>query len=99
MTYEYMLVVAGLNWVLCTALGWACLCRLNAMGRRTRPLYRVAYTALLAASTASGFAPVLWREWPGLSQVAVAAAALLVLLTSSPRWSLGAPDYTHREPT
>ncbi|RMX06702.1 hypothetical protein D8I35_09380 [Corticibacter populi] len=76
-----------LHWAICSAIGWACLCRLNS---RTCQVYRrprARYTLLLAGSFASGLQPMLFGTSPGLAETLLASAVLGSLLINLPRWT------------
>lgn len=91
---EARVALAFVNFALCTAIGWSCLCRIASMSRETTCChYRAVYVLLVVAASASGFAPVLFREWPGPGQIVLALACLSYLAASSRRWRGGPPDY------
>jgi hypothetical protein len=94
---EARVALAGLNFVLCTGIGWSCLCRIAGMSRDTTCChYRALYVLLAVAATASGFAPVLFREWPGPGQVLFSLAFLSYLAAGASRWRSGPPEYARR---
>lgn len=94
---ETRVAFAGLNLALCTGIGWACLCRIASMSRETTCChYRALYVLLAVAATASGFAPLLFREWPGPGQCLVSIAFLSYLAAGSSRWKGGPPEYARR---
>lgn len=93
-TLETRAALALVNFALCSGIGWSCLCRMAGMSRETTCChYRALYVLMLVAASASGFAPVLFREWPGPGQVVLALACLSYLAASSRRWRGGPPDY------
>lgn len=97
--WDTTLLLALANLVLCSAVGWTCLCRLSQMSATTtRRAYRGKYAVLVAAATASGFAPALFGEWPGAADLVMSAAVLLHLVAGRSAWLGGVPDYalTHR---
>jgi hypothetical protein len=94
---NYLLALA--NFVVCGVALWSCLCRLNATSAgRVRMTVRIEYTVLLAGSVASGFSPILFNEWPGISQVLLGSAVLMMLLAEAHRWRDGAPPDVLSQP-
>lgn len=93
------LMLATLQFALCTAIGVACLCRINLMrGKDTLLFYRFAYSAMLGVATACGFSPLLLHEWPNRSSVLMSAGVLIVVCAGLKNWRGGAPAYTQKEP-
>ena len=93
-TFETRVVLALVNLAICTGIGWSCLCRFAAMSRDTTCChYRALYVFVFVAASASGFAPWLFREWPGPGQIVLAFASLAYLAASARRWRGGPPDY------
>lgn len=84
------------NLLLCSGIGWVCLCRLRQMSTRTRPRFIGLYALILTAATASGFQPVLFGEWPGIADLVMSATLLLFLGSGLRAWHRQAPDYTTR---
>jgi hypothetical protein len=90
--------MAWLNFAICGAIGWACVCRVAMMTARTTKLrFRVGYTAMMVASSASGLSPVLWGEWPGPGQISMGLAALYVIGWGASNWRGGLPSYARRD--
>ena len=75
-----LLLLAAANLVVCTAIGWACICRLNSNRSRSHLLYRAKYCALMVGATASGLSPILFSEWPTWPDVTMAMSVLLGML-------------------
>lgn len=85
------------NLIVCSAIGWACICRIAVTSQATtRGLTRWSYAALLMAATASGFGPLL-GSWPGGPETAMNAAILLLLLDGVGHWRRGVPDDARHE--
>jgi hypothetical protein len=96
---EWLYLLALLNFVLCSAIAWACVCRIAVMSAGTTlKSYRAAYAVLLVCASASGLAPILWREWPGPGQLAMSIAALYVIALGVRNWRGGPPDYARSGP-
>jgi len=74
------------NFAVCTAIGWACICRLNDSVSRHYKRARVRYTLLLAGATASGCAPVLFSAMPNTGHTLFAFCVLVGLIINVPRW-------------
>jgi len=90
---------ALLNLLLCSLIGYTCGCRMSRMSAATTSKrFRFQYVLLFVAATASGFAPVLWREWPGPSHIGVSIAVLVFLGFGYRNWRDGPPDYARRGP-
>lgn len=87
-----LLLLTAINFGLCTALGWTCLCRLNLMSLSTRRSFRAKYSVLLAAATLSGYGWLIGL-WPNLGQVVLTAAFVYVLAAGSSAWRSGPPSY------
>jgi hypothetical protein len=94
---EARTVLAVANFVVCSGIGWSCLCRIAGMSRETTCChYRALYVGMVVCASASGFAPVLFREWPGPGQLLLALACLSYLLAGARRWRNGPPEYARR---
>lgn len=92
-------LLALLNLVFCTLIGWSCVCRwIKMTGRTTRRWVRAAFTLLFAGATSSGFSPILWQDWPGPGAVSLAAGVLLVLIVGAKDWKHGLPGYAQSAP-
>lgn len=95
--YDVAHLLALANFGLCSAIGYVCACRFSVMSRDTRLIFRTNYALLFTAATASGFQPLLFREFPGMADL-IGNAVLLFFLASGMRtWRGGAPDYTARD--
>ena len=89
--WEARQLVALANFFVCSAIGWACLCRISVTSSdTTRTLTRWSYAGLFVAATASGFGP-LKDYWPGVPTLAMSVAVLLLLLDGVPQWRHGVP--------
>lgn len=80
------MITALVNFLMCTAIGWACICRLNDSISRHHKRARLRYTLLLAGATASGCAPVLFNTLPGPGAAIFAGSVLAGLVINLPRW-------------
>jgi hypothetical protein len=89
------LVALG-NLILCTGIGWSCVCRLGQLGVRSRSRFVAMYAVMLMAATACGFQPLLFGEWPGLSDLIINGAMLYMLMSGRRAWQFGPPQYTLR---
>jgi hypothetical protein len=99
LAYDWRLALVVVNWLLCSMVGWACLCRFSAMSRRTtRRRFRVAYVCVFMAATLSGFSWLWFGEWPGPGQISMAAAWLALLGVNAGNWANGPPDYAKSAP-
>lgn len=93
------LMLALLNLLVCGALVWTCVCRLNVMsGAGTLRTFRLKYVVLFTAAVASAFSPVLFREWPTMTQIGISGAFLFVLGAGSKAWKHGVPQYAQSDP-
>jgi hypothetical protein len=95
-------LIALMNLVLCTASGFVCICRLNAMERRSRRVrwsVQAEYAIGLGAMIASAGRPLI-GEWPGYASLCVSVYVLWALLASRRAWRGDrAPDVaTDRSP-
>jgi hypothetical protein len=83
---------ALLNWGVCSAVGWACICRISVTSHHTtRWLTRISYATLFTTSTASGYGP-LAQHWPGWPELLMNGAVLLLMVDGMKRWKAGEPD-------
>ncbi|MBO0943369.1 hypothetical protein J1N44_17055 [Acidovorax temperans] len=87
MTWESHQLLAVANLVICLAIAWACICRLNTDVCKHLLRPRARYTLLLAGALASGLQPVLFGAWPSVGTVFFSAAVLAGLLINVVRWS------------
>jgi hypothetical protein len=90
----YLMALA--NAVLCGGIMWVCLCRIAALSKRSRKLFRALYSLLGAAAMGSMLQPVLFGDWPGVADLMVNAVLLAFLSSGMRTWSAGAPAYTTR---
>lgn len=91
--------LAFANFLICTGIGWCCVCRLHRMtAPTTRRVVRAVFALLFGGATASGFSPVLFGEWPGAAHVLLAGAILAVLIAGAKDWRNGLPDYAKSAP-
>lgn len=79
------------NLLLCTAIGWGCVCRLNLLTHQVDWRPRLMFCVLLTGVTAHGMAPWLFKESAGIGDTILSATVLASLLLSSHRWRQGAP--------
>jgi hypothetical protein len=88
---DLMALINLVNLLLCTAIGWGCVCRLNLLhhGVDWRP--RLMFCTLLTGVTAHGMAPWLFKENAGIGDTILSATVLASLLLSAHRWRRGAP--------
>jgi hypothetical protein len=91
--YEFSHVMATLNFIACTLIGWSCVCRMAVMSAETtKVLYRRKYELLFTAATASGFSPILFDEWAGFGQLGMSIAVLVMCWESAREWKDGLPE-------
>lgn len=89
--------LAIFNFLLCTAIGYSCVCRFAIMSRSTVAWHwRLRYVTVMVAATCSGLSPWLWGEWPGPGQIAMALACLYVIGLTAKGWRNGPPEYASR---
>ena len=86
MTWQAHQLLALANFLICTGIAWACICRLNSEISRRFKLARARYTLLLAGSMACGLQPVLWGSWPDWATVFFAGCVLAGLAINVVRW-------------
>ena len=86
MTWQTHQLLAALNLLLCAAIGWACICRLNSEICRRYKLSRARYSLLLAGALSSGLQPVLWDSWTGVADNVFAGCVLGYLVINVVRW-------------
>lgn len=93
------LMLAGLNFGVCSLICWSCVCRIGLMSESTTRLrFRASYVCLLVAASSSGLSPVLWGEWPGPGQLGMALAALYSIGAGYGGWVRGVPSYARSRP-
>lgn len=96
MSYDVRMILALANLAACGALFFVCVSRMTLMDAQTTKLsWRLNYTGLMCSSVASGFSPILFHEWPGVSSLFLTVSVLAVLLTSK-TWANGVPWYAQR---
>jgi hypothetical protein len=78
------------NLVLCGAIAFIALCRLNAMRAGVLWRVRIEYAGYLGGATAAAFQP-LWGEWPQLGSLAISFAMLVGLICSGRAWAGDVP--------
>lgn len=87
-------VLTVLNFGLCSAIVWSCICRLTLMSAvTTRVRFRLGYSLMLVAASSSGLSHVLWGELAGPGQTSMAVAMLYVIGFGYGHWRHGVPDY------
>lgn len=97
--FETRLLLALANFLLCTGIGWCCICRFHHMSAdTTRRSVRIAFSLLFAGASASGFSPVLFAHFPGPGHVALAIGILAVLIAGASEWRHGLPEYARTAP-
>jgi len=97
--WDSRLLLALLNFVLASGIGYACLCRVSVMsGGSTRKLTRAAYAVLFMAASASGLSPLLFREWPSYADAMLNGAVLLHLISTVGAWRNGVPTFAKSGP-
>lgn len=97
LSFVWLAAMAWLNFAVCAAIGWACLCRVAMMSKQTtRIRFRLGYTLAMVASVCSGLSPVLWGEWPGPGQISMGIAAAYVVGWGAQNWRYGPPSYARR---
>ena len=78
------------NLLVCGAIAFIALCRLNAMRSGVLLRVRLEYACYVGGATAAAFQP-LWGEWPQLGSFAIAVALLVGLLCSGRAWAGDVP--------
>lgn len=85
------------NFLLCSAIGYSCVCRFAIMSAQTvTASWRLRYVIVMVAATCSGLSPWLWGEWPGPGQIAMAVACLYVIGITARGWRDGPPSYASK---
>lgn len=94
------LLKAVINFGVCTALWFACYCRLNLMsGDTTLRSFRFKYVFLLVFVALSGLGPFIPGEWPTWSRIALTLAFWFTLHGASRAWKRGVPIYARSDST
>lgn len=96
MNWQTHQLLAMANLLICTGIGWACICRLNSHICRTHKLARARYTLLLTGAVASGLQPALWGTWTSVGDTIFSACVLAGLLINVARWH-GVPHPLRRK--
>lgn len=86
MTWATYSVIAVAHWIVCLAIAWLCICRLNLDSCRRRLCQRARYTLLLAGACASGLSPALFGEWPGPGTLMLSSGLLAALVLNLPHF-------------
>lgn len=81
---------AGLNAVLCLAIIFVCICRVDLICPGVLRRVGVQYVVMIMAAAGHGCAPLL-MELPGWTSVAFSGAVLLMLVLDSYQWRCGPP--------
>lgn len=98
LSHDARLVLAAINWLLCSMVGWACICRFAAMSRgTTRSRFRLGYVMVFVAASMSGFSWLWFGEWPGPGQIAMAASWIALMGVNAGNWRGGPPDYARSD--
>ena len=98
LSQEFRVALAIINWVACSSVGWACMCRFSGMSQGiTRKRFRIAYVALFMAATMSGWSWLWFGEWPGPGQISMAVAFLALLGFNAGPWRRGTPSYARTD--
>lgn len=93
------LLMALANLVLCSIAAWTCVCRISVMaGETTRKLNRAAYSVMLMAICASGWAPWLFGEWPGWADLLMSTAVIVYMTSGMRAWKFGVPTFARSGP-
>lgn len=95
---DKLYLFAFINFCLCSAVGWVCLCRLATLDRTSRRLFRALYACLMVAAAASGFQPLLFQEWPGFADLIVNLTLLFFIASGMRTWRNGPPSYAQSGP-
>lgn len=83
MSYVYLFALA--NAVVCAAIVFIAVCRLNAMERTVFWRVRLEYAGYVGGAVASGLQP-WWGEWPEWGTIGLAVAVLTALLCTGRAW-------------
>ena len=84
-----LLIVA--NFIVCSGIGWASFCRLNASSKAVRFSERLKYTLLMFGATASGMQGPMFGEHPGAAEVVFGLCVFIYVLAGMWRWKNGPP--------
>lgn len=89
MTLDYLdanLLLTLCNFLICTAIGFICICRWNAMEDDTRWSVRMEYGCVMSAAVASGLSRIWWDEWASWGQTLMGGFFLVSLICSGRGW-------------
>jgi hypothetical protein len=93
-THDLSMAMLLVNFALCSAICWSCLCRVALMSAHvTRLRFRLGYTVIMVAATSSALSPWLWNEWPGPGQICMGIAVAYFLGWGAGNWRHGTPAY------
>lgn len=96
---DYKNLMALANLLLCTSIGWICICRITKMtASTTRKATRLSYAGIFGAAFISGWSPWLLGDWAGWADISLASALLAHLLSSIHAWRNGLPDFAKSRP-
>jgi len=91
---DYKNLMALANLLLCSGIGFICVCRVTVMrGQTTRKTVRAAYALVFAAAALSGWSPWFLGDWPGWADIAMSFAVLAYMASSMRAWRNGPPDF------
>lgn len=90
----YLFAMANL--VMCAAIGFIALCRLNAMREGVLWRVRIEYAAYIGAVVAYGLMP-MFGHWPSWVHLSMPAAVLCGLLASNNAWRNDTPPASASE--
>ncbi len=79
-------LLALLNLVLCLAIVWSCICRLNTDICRTYKKARLRYALLLAGAGTHGLQPILFGTLPGVAGVLFSTGVIAHLMLGVENW-------------
>lgn len=86
-----------INFVLCAAIFWSCMCRLRLITRDTKESFRWLYIIVCNSAIASGLRGPLFGSVADWFDVISSAACLSLLLMSAHRWQGRAPEDSFKE--
>jgi len=88
---NHLYLPAGLTFILCAAIIFVCICRLDKIDKSVRLRVGFQYVVLLMAAAALALAPI-FGQFPGWGVVVFAGAVLFMLLADSFQWHHGPPE-------
>lgn len=86
------MLLLPLHLVLCAAIFWACLCRLQLTTGDTAREVRWSISLTLTGAVAAGIAPLVWGAGVSAGQVLLECGFALQLVAFRRIWRAGAPD-------